>query len=88
MMETILTVINPVFDKIDWKCHKKENTLCYKNKGDEFVIELSPKTGGIKVNVPLREVIYYNTFYNIEAAADYIKMHLTYREGASPLTPL
>jgi hypothetical protein len=84
-METILTIINPFFDKNAWQCHKKENTVCYRNKGDEFEIALSPKTGEIKVAVPLREVIYYNTFYNIEKAADYIKMHITYREGRTAI---
>jgi hypothetical protein len=78
MIETILTLINPIFDKNTWKCDKKENMICYRNRGDEFVITLTPKSGEIKVTVPLKEVIYYNKFYNIEKATDYIKMHLNY----------
>jgi hypothetical protein len=85
-METILTIINPFFDKNTWQCYKKENTLSYRKREDEFIISLLPNTGEIKVSVPLREVIYYNKFYNIEKATEYIKMHLTQR-GETPLTP-
>jgi|688.fasta_scaffold2607795_1 hypothetical protein len=76
MMETILTVINPIFDETIWKCDKKEDMISYKNKEDEFVIKVIPKTGGIKVSIPMREVIYYNTFYNLAEATEYLKMHI------------
>jgi len=77
-METIFNVINPFFSQ-KWKfCKQAENTICYRNKTDEFVVTMLPKTGGIEITIPLKEVVYKNTFYNLNTAIEYMKMHLNY----------
>jgi hypothetical protein len=77
-METIFNVINPFFSQ-KWKLYKQaENTLCYRNQADEFVVTMFPTTGGIEIKIPLKEVVYKNTFYNINTAIEYMKMHLNY----------
>jgi hypothetical protein len=77
-MESLLTVIEPIFAPNKWQMYKKENTICYRNKQDEFKIALLPKTSEYEITVPLREVFYKNKFYNLTTAVDYMKMHLNY----------
>ena len=81
MLETIINVINPFFAAKQWEIKKKINTIYYSNIKDEFVITLLPSTGGIEVTIPLNEVRYKNTFYNINTVADYVKMHLNYYQN-------
>ena len=77
-MESLLTVINPIFDASQWQLYKKENTICYRHKQDEFTISLLPKTSEYEITVPLNEVVYKNKFYKLDTAVDYMKMHLNY----------
>jgi hypothetical protein len=79
-METIFNVINPFFQASQWHLQKKENTICYKYKTDEFIINLLPKTNELEITVPLNDVAYKNTFnnYNLNIISEYLKMHLNY----------
>jgi hypothetical protein len=77
-MESLLTVIDPIFAANQWQMYKKENTVCYRNKQDEFKIALLPKTAEYEITVPLGEVVYKNKFYKLDTAVDYMKMHLNY----------
>jgi hypothetical protein len=78
LMESLLNIIEPLFATNQWKMSKKENTICYRNKQDEFTIALLPKTSEYEITVPLREVFYKNKFYNLTTAVDYMQMHLNY----------
>jgi len=87
-METIINVINPFFATKHWQIYKeKENTFCYRQRADEFIVTLLPQTAEIEITVPLNEVRYKNRFnkVNTEAAIDYIKMHLNYYHNKSVL---
>jgi len=77
-MESLLTVINPIFAANQWKMYKKENTIYYRNKEDEFKIALLPQTAEYEITIPLNEVLYKNKFYQLDKAVDYMKMHLNY----------
>jgi hypothetical protein len=77
-MESLLTVINPIFTANQWQMYTKENTICYRHKQDEFTIALLPKTAEYEITVPLNEVLYKNKFYKLDTAVDYMKMHLNY----------
>jgi hypothetical protein len=78
-METLFNVINPFFTQNKWQPHKKDNnTVYYRNKCDEFVITVLPKTNEIEITIPLHEVLYKNKFYNLNVAVEYVKMHLNY----------
>jgi hypothetical protein len=82
-MDTLFNVINPFFDRNNWRMYKKDNTLCYSHPftdriADEFIITLLPKTNELEITVPLNDVLYKNKFINSTIAIDYIKMHLNY----------
>ena len=80
-MESLLTVIEPIFARNQWKMYKKENTVCYRNQKDEFKIALLPRTAEYEITIPLHEVLYINKFYKLDMAADYMKMHLHYYQS-------
>jgi hypothetical protein len=77
-METLLTVIDPLFAANQWQLYQKENTICYRHKQDEFKIALLPQTAEYEITVPLNAVRYKNKFYALDTAVDYMKMHLNY----------
>jgi hypothetical protein len=77
-MESLLNVIEPMFAANQWQMYKKENTICYRHKQDEFKIALLPQTAEYEITVPLQDVLYKNKFYNLSTAVDYMQMHLNY----------
>ena len=78
MLETLLNVIHPFFTAKKWQPYQQDNTIYYRNKRDEFIITLLPKTNEIEITIPLHEVLYKNKFYNLNTAVEYVKMHLNY----------
>ena len=80
-MESLLNVIEPIFAANHWQMYKKENTVCYRHKQDEFKIALLPQTAEYEITIPLHEVLYKNKFYNLATAVDYMKMHLNYYDS-------
>jgi len=81
MMETIFNVIHPFFVENKWQSCKKANTVSYRNKTDEFIVTVLPKTAEIEITIPLHEVVYKNKFNTIPTAIDYLKMHLNYYQA-------
>ena len=89
MLDTIYNNINYLFavdtnavsnnavDTNKWTCSKMSDQLRYTNSFmplDEFVIATDTST--INVTIPLNSVSYKTTFYNLNDAINYVKMHL------------
>jgi hypothetical protein len=88
MLDTIYNNINYLFTDTDavsnnavntkkWTCSKMSDQLRYTNSFmplDEFVI--ATDTSVINVTIPLDSVSYKTTFYNLNDAINYVKMHL------------
>ena len=85
MLDTIYNNINYLFAKSNnvkcignkWTCSKMSDQLRYTNSFmplDEFVINTNDTT--INVTIPLDSVSYKTTFYNLNDAINYVKMHV------------
>jgi hypothetical protein len=64
-------------DTNKWTCSKMSDQLRYTNSFmplDEFVINTNDTD--INVTIPLDSVSYKTTFYNLNDAINYVKMHL------------
>ena len=70
-------VSNNALDTNKWTCSKMSDQLRYTNSFmplDEFVINTNDTT--INVTIPLNSVSYKTTFYNLNDAINYVKMHV------------
>ena len=70
-------VSNNALDTNKWTCSKMSDQLRYTNSFmplDEFVIATDTST--INVTIPLNSVSYKTTFYNLNDAINYVKMHV------------
>ena len=80
-MESLITVIDPIFDANQWQMYKSENAIYFRNQNDEFKIAMLPKTAEYEITIPLQEVLYKNKFYQLDTVVDYMKMHLNYYQA-------
>ena len=86
-VDTIYNNIDYLFGS-DWKCSKMSDRLRYTNSLvplDEYVITTdntdntdNTNTSVLNVSIPLYSIAYKTTFYNLNDAINYVKMHLEY----------
>jgi hypothetical protein len=72
-------VSNNAVDTNKWTCSKMSDQLRYTNSFvplDEYVIATNDTI--VNVTIPLDSIAYKTTFYNLNDAINYVKMHLEY----------
>lgn len=91
-LDVILDIIRPFFCQKNWFEEKTSNKFSFCNNNDpyaEFVVALpnaidtnAIDTNAIDVSIPVKDVSYKKTFFNINEATSYMKMHVkNYEEG-------
>jgi len=81
---SLLNKLQPLFNTTKWHLSQTSaNKVCYnnfQNPLDEYIIE-TPSTHEIQVSIPINQVAYRNTFFNMNEVINYVKMHLAYYDS-------